>query len=74
MDIKDVSAGSPALARYEEEALFQGAWQRPALSQRDRSIVTLAALITRGQIDALVFYTRYALDHRPLPELIRVGR
>ncbi|MFM0616355.1 carboxymuconolactone decarboxylase family protein [Paraburkholderia nemoris] len=70
MDIKDVSAGSPALARYEEEALFQGAWQRPALSQRDRSIVTLAALITRGQTDALVFYTRYALDHGVTPREI----
>ncbi|MFM0325621.1 carboxymuconolactone decarboxylase family protein [Caballeronia glebae] len=67
MNIQDLAACAPALARYEEEALFQGVWQRPALSQRDRSIITLAAVITRGQTDALIFYTRYALDHGVTP-------
>lgn len=69
MDIQNVIAGSPALARYEE-VLFKGAWQRPALSQRDRSIITLAAVITRGQTDALAVYTRHALDHGVKPSEI----
>ena len=69
MDIKDVCAGSPALARYEEEALFE-AWLRPALSQRDRSMITLAAVITRGQTDALAIQTRYALEQGVTPREI----
>jgi 4-carboxymuconolactone decarboxylase len=70
MDTKDVSAGSPALARYAEKVLFHGAWQRPALSQRDRSIITLAAVITRGQTDALAVQTRYTLDQGVTPREI----
>jgi 4-carboxymuconolactone decarboxylase len=62
MTIDTILAGSPALVRYEE-SLFHKTWQRPALTQRDRSIVTIAALITRGRTSSLDFYTRYALDH-----------
>ncbi|WP_407070720.1 carboxymuconolactone decarboxylase family protein [Paraburkholderia rhynchosiae] len=60
--MQNVSARSPALARYEQEALFQGAW-RPALSRRDRSIITLASVITRGQTVGVAFYMRYAPNH-----------
>jgi 4-carboxymuconolactone decarboxylase len=70
MDIKDVSGSSPALARYAEEALLQGTWQRPALSQRDRNIITLAAIITRNQIDALAVQTGYALESGVTPREI----
>lgn len=70
MDMKDVFTCSPALARYAEEALSQRAWQRPALSQRDRSMLTLAAVVTRGQTDALAFQTHHALDHGVTPREI----
>lgn len=63
MDIQNVSAGSPALARYEQEALFQGAWQRPALSQRDRSIVTVAALVTSGLFAQISYHLGRAMDN-----------
>lgn len=53
---------APALARYERETLTDGAWQRAALSVRDRSIATLAVLIARGQAVSLPFYTAKALD------------
>ena len=63
----DLSAVSPALARYETEVLFQRVWTRPGLSRRDRSIVTLAALIARGQTGQLAFYTEHALDNGVTP-------
>ena len=68
MSQHDLSAVSPALARYESEVLFKGVWTRPDLSQRDRSIATLAALITRGQISQLASYAGYALDHGVTPK------
>ncbi len=68
MNIMDVYACSPALARYEQEALFGKVWSRAGLSRRDRSIVTLAAVITQGRIDALPFYANFALDHGVAPK------
>jgi 4-carboxymuconolactone decarboxylase len=46
---EDVRAVSPALEHYTKGALLDGLWQRPELSPRDRSIVTVAALIARIQ-------------------------
>ena len=60
--IADVGAVSPALERYTRDALFDGLWQRPGLSPRDRSLVTLAALITRQQTALLPPYLSLALD------------
>jgi hypothetical protein len=40
-NIADVGTVSPALERYTRDTLFDGLWHRPALSPRDRSIVTL---------------------------------
>jgi 4-carboxymuconolactone decarboxylase len=67
MDTQELRAGSPALARYETQTLFGKVWQRPGLSSRDRSIVTLAALIAQGSTNALTFYVNTALDHGVAP-------
>ena len=40
---------APALDKYMQERLFGDVWKRPGLSVRDRSVVTLAALIARNQ-------------------------
>lgn len=47
---------SPALERYQRDTLFGDLWKRPDLSARDRSIVTLAALIARNQTSELPQY------------------
>lgn len=66
MSQRNLSAISPALERYEQ-AMFRDVWTRAGLSQRDRSIITLAALVIRGQIGQLTFYTNYALEHGVTP-------
>jgi 4-carboxymuconolactone decarboxylase len=55
-------AAAPALGRYEQEVLFGQLWRRPDLSARDRSIVTLSALIARNQAAELPLYMALALD------------
>jgi 4-carboxymuconolactone decarboxylase len=62
MSQQDLSAVSPALARYEREVLLDGVWTRPGLSPRDRGLVTLAALIARGQPAPLPSCIDRALD------------
>jgi 4-carboxymuconolactone decarboxylase len=63
----DLRAVAPALERYTTDTLFSALWKRPGLAPRDRSIVTLAALIARNQTVELPFYLDLALDHGVRP-------
>jgi 4-carboxymuconolactone decarboxylase len=40
---------APSLAAYSEDVLFGQAWRSPELAPRDRSLVTVASLITSGE-------------------------
>jgi 4-carboxymuconolactone decarboxylase len=59
---RDVLAVSPALESYEQGTIFGNLWRRPDLSPRDRSIVTLSALIARNQAAEMPRYLSLALD------------
>jgi alkylhydroperoxidase/carboxymuconolactone decarboxylase family protein YurZ len=59
---EDIRAVAPALHRYTQERLLDEVWKRPGLGVRDRSIVTLAALIARNQPLEVPTYMRLALD------------
>ncbi|MBK1696135.1 carboxymuconolactone decarboxylase family protein [Rhodovibrio salinarum] len=63
----DVAAVSPALAAYTQQDLEGEVWQRPDLSKRDRSIVTVASLIARDQPDDMPAEFRRALDNGVTP-------
>jgi 4-carboxymuconolactone decarboxylase len=63
-------AVAPALEQYREHAIFGSLWKRPELSPRDRSIVTLSALIARDQTIELPFYLELALDNGVKPSEI----
>lgn len=58
---------APALERHTQERLFGEVWKRPDLDRRDRSLITIAALIARGQTGALVYYADYALENGVTP-------
>lgn len=53
---------SPALEHYTQDLLLGEVWNRPELSARDRSIVTIAVLIARNQAIDLPFYLNRAID------------
>jgi len=64
---EDIRAVSPALERYRQDVLVTDLWQRPDLSPRDRSIVTLAALIARNQAADLPRQVEQALENGVTP-------
>jgi 4-carboxymuconolactone decarboxylase len=66
----DLTAVSPALERYQRETLQAQLWKRPQLSPRDRSIVTVAALIARNQTAEQAHYLGVALDNGVRPSEI----
>lgn len=63
----DVRAVSPALEHYTKGALLNGLWKRPELSARDRSVVTVAAVIARIQTMEMPAHFALALDNGVKP-------
>ena len=66
----DVRMVAPALEKYRQDRLFGELWRRPGLAPRDRSIVTIAALIARNQTSEMPYYLNLALDNGVKPREI----
>jgi 4-carboxymuconolactone decarboxylase len=64
---EDVRMVAPALENYAQKTLLGDVWKRPGLSIRDRSVVTLSALIARDQMIELAYYLNVALDNGVRP-------
>jgi len=64
---EDIRAVAPALENYAHQVVLGDLWKRPGLTPRDRSIVTLAALIARDQTVELPYYMDLALDNGVKP-------
>lgn len=65
-----VESVAPALERYTQERLYGEVWNRPGLSRRDRSLVTIAAMIARGLTGALNYYFDQAIENGVRPSEI----
>ena len=51
---------APKLVELTEQVLFGDVWERPGLSKRDRSLITVAALIGQSRPDQLRAHLRRA--------------
>lgn len=60
---RSVAPTAPALADLTNRVLFGDLWRRAELSPRDRSLVTMAALIAIGQPEQLPFHANRAMDN-----------
>ena len=67
---EDLRMVSPALERYRQGPLMGDLWKRPDLSPRDRSVVTVAALIARNQAVEMPHHFNLALDNGVKPSEI----
>lgn len=54
---------APHLTEITDRVLFDDVWQRPSLSARDRSLVTVAALIAGYRQNELPFHMKKALEN-----------
>jgi 4-carboxymuconolactone decarboxylase len=64
---------APALNDYSDKVLFGDVWERPGLSKRDRSLITVASLVARYRINELPDHVRRTLDNGiPREELIEL--
>ncbi|CQD19696.1 4-carboxymuconolactone decarboxylase [Mycolicibacterium conceptionense] len=51
---------APGMVHYTDSVLFDEVWERPGLSKRDRSLITVAALTAMGKTDQLRFHLGFA--------------
>jgi 4-carboxymuconolactone decarboxylase len=56
-------AVAPAIVRHTTDLLFRDLWLRPDLAPRDRSLITVSALIASGQIQQLPSHLNRAMDN-----------
>jgi len=54
---------TPSLVQYTTDVLFRDLWLRPALAPRDRSLVTVSALIATGQVAQITYHLNRAMDN-----------
>ena len=54
---------APALGEYTDEVLFGEVWERPGLSPRDRSLITVATLVALYRTNELPFHLNKALEN-----------
>ena len=69
LTVNDSKMMAPALEKYAQGPIAE-LWKRPGLTPRDRSIVTIAALIARNQTIEMPYYFNLALDNRVKPREI----
>lgn len=58
-----MAALAPKLAQVTNDVLFGDIWERDGLSRRDRSLVTVAALVALYRLEQLPFHLERALEN-----------
>ena len=56
----DLGKLNPKLAALTTDVLYADMWERPQLSKRDRSLITVAALISKSHPEELRIHLRFA--------------
>ena len=56
-------AAFPGIVQYTTEILFRDLWLRPDLAPRDRSLVTVSALVASGQVAQVPYHLNRAMDN-----------
>ena len=56
-------AVAPGVVQYTTDVLFRDLWVRPDLAPRDRSLITVSALVANGQAAQISYHLNRAMDN-----------
>jgi 4-carboxymuconolactone decarboxylase len=59
---------APGVVHYTTELLFRDLWLRPDLAPRDRSLVTVSALVAAGQVAQVPYHLARAMNNGLMAE------
>ena len=60
---QDFGHVAPGVVQYTTDVLFRDLWLRPAMAPRDRSLVTVSALVASGQVAQITYHLNRAMDN-----------
>jgi 4-carboxymuconolactone decarboxylase len=60
---QNFGAVAAGVVQYTTDLLFRHLWLRPGLAPRDRSLVTVSALIASGQVAQIPYHPNRAMDN-----------
>ncbi|MGZ3607465.1 MAG: carboxymuconolactone decarboxylase family protein [Syntrophales bacterium] len=61
--IDEMAALAPEFAKLTRDFLFGDIWERPGLSQRDKSLITVTCLVALNRIEQVEFHLRKAFEN-----------
>jgi 4-carboxymuconolactone decarboxylase len=61
--LNDLEALAPEFAKLTKDFLFGDIWNRPGLSQRDKSLITVTTLVALNRIEQVEFHLNKALEN-----------
>ena len=61
--IDDLKALSPEFAKLTQDFLFGDIWERPGLSKRDKSLITVTCLVALNRIEQVEFHLKKAFEN-----------
>jgi len=59
----DLKAIAPEFAKLTQDFLFGDIWNRPGLSQRDKSLITVTCLVALNRIEQVDFHLKKAFEN-----------
>jgi 4-carboxymuconolactone decarboxylase len=59
----DMEAFAPDFAKLTKDFLFGDIWERPGLSQRDKSLITVTCLVALNRIEQVDFHLKKAFEN-----------
>jgi len=59
----DLEALAPEFAKLTKDFLFGDIWERPGLSQRDKSLITVTCLVALNRIEQVEFHLKKAFEN-----------
>lgn len=61
--IDDLKAVAPEFAELTQDFLFGDIWERPGLSKRDKSLITVTCLVALNRIEQVELHLKKALEN-----------
>ncbi|MBU5637485.1 carboxymuconolactone decarboxylase family protein [Geomonas sp. Red69] len=61
--MSDLEAVAPDFARLTKDFLFGEIWERPELSPRDKSLITVTSLVALNRIEQVEFHLKKGLEN-----------
>ena len=61
--LEDLKAVAQEFVKLTQELLFGDIWNRPELSQRDKSLITVTCLVALNRIEQVEFHLKKAFEN-----------